>query len=277
MEQIFIQDLEVFGRHGVYAQEKEKGQTFLVQARADLDFSAAAREDALERTVNYGELCYLIRDFFERERYDLLETAAEKLAMAILETYPGVSGLYLEIGKPQAPIEMKFKNVGVRVEKRFHRAALSIGSNMGDKKAHLDFAVETLSNDPAIRNLTVSDYISTSPYGYAEQDDFLNAALTFDTCLTPEQLLDCLHEIEVARNRERIIRWGPRTLDLDIVLYDDWIINRPELTIPHTDMHNRLFVLKPLAQIAPGWVHPWKHKNIKELYEELADDKEHSV
>ena len=82
-------------------------------------------------------------------------------------------------------------------------------------------------------------------------------------------LLDFLHEIEAGRNRERIIRWGPRTLDLDILFYDNLTCNSRTLTIPHVDMHNRLFVLQPLVEIAPWWVHPWKGKSVSELYKEL--------
>lgn len=272
MEQIFVRDLEVYGYHGVFREEKEQGQRFLIQAEAEIDFSLAACKDDLSETVNYGELCLLIGDFFQKERYDLLETAAERLSCRILERFPSIRRLCLEIGKPQAPIDMKFGNVGVRIEKTYHPAAVSLGSNLGDKKGHLNFAVEELKKDPAIKHLAVSQYFQTAPYGYENQEDFLNAAAVFDTYLTPRQLLDRLHQMEAARNRERLIRWGPRTLDLDIIFYDNWMMNSSELTIPHTDMHNRMFVLQPMMEIAPWWVHPWKQKNIKELYEELLHD-----
>lgn len=277
MEQIFIRDLEVYGYHGVYREEKETGQRFLVQLEADLDFLEAADTDDLADTVNYGELCALIGDFFRKERYDLLETAAEQLCRRILTKYRKIRRICLEIGKPQAPIDMKFQNVGVRLEKQYHPVAISLGSNMGERKEHLDFAVRCLADDPSVKNLMVSQYITTSPYGYEEQEEFLNGAAVFETYLTPEQLLSRLHQIESERKRERLIHWGPRTLDLDILLYDDLILNTRDLTIPHMDMHNRLFVLRPMMELAPWWVHPWKHKNIKELYEELIDDKKYSV
>ena len=269
MEQIFVRDLQVFGYHGVYREEKERGQRFIVQAEADLSFLRAQKSDRLEDTVNYGELCLFIRDFFARERYDLLETAAERLSREILETYPAIERLALEISKPGAPIPMEFSGVGVRMERRWHTAALSLGSNMGDKREHLDFAVQRLAESGAVRDLTVSEYLVTAPYGYEEQDEFLNAAAVLKTYLSPEELLDLLHGIEADQGRERIIRWGPRTLDLDIIFYDDLVLQSDRLTIPHMDMHNRLFVLQPLMEIAPGWVHPWKHKNVTELYEDL--------
>lgn len=269
MEQIFIRDLQVYGYHGVYSQEKEQGQHFLVQARADLSFARAAASDELGETVDYGSLCLLIRDFFREKRYDLLETAVNELALEILRTFPAIDGLFLEIGKPQAPIPMEFANVGVRLERRWRPVAISLGSNMGEKSEHLDFAVRCLENADTVRELTVSEYYVTEPYGYEDQEDFLNAAAVFETCLTPEELLDFLHEIEAGRNRERVIRWGPRTLDLDILFYDNLTCNSRTLTIPHVDMHNRLFVLQPLVEIAPWWVHPWKGKNVSELYKEL--------
>lgn len=269
MEQIFIQDLKVYGYFGVFPEEKKNGQEFLVQARADLSFSKAAKNDDLDQTVNYGNLCLLIRDFFESERFDLLESAAAALADKILQTYPLIEKLFLEIGKPKAPIPMEFSNVGVRISRKWHRCALSIGSNMGNKKEHLDFAIDYIKNAPFIRNVKVSDYLVTKPYGYLEQEDFLNGALLIETYLSPEKLLDFLHEIENTKDRQRQIHWGPRTLDLDILLYDDLVMNTENLIIPHADMCNRMFVLEPLCQIAPHLVHPWKHKSIMELYEEI--------
>ena len=127
---------------------------------------------------------------------------------------------------------------------------------MGDSKGHLDKALEALRNDEHIRVLKVADYIVTKPYGGVAQDDFLNGAVEIETLYTPEELLDRLHQIEADHARERIIHWGPRTLDLDILLYEDVVMDTPDLTIPHKDMHNREFVLKPLAQIAPYAKHP---------------------
>ena len=155
MEQIFIRDLQVYGYHGVYSQEKEQGQHFLVQARADLSFARAAASDELGETVDYGSLCLLIRDFFREKRYDLLETAVNELALEILRTFPAIDGLFLEIGKPQAPIPMEFANVGVRLERRWRPVAISLGSNMGEKSEHLDFAVRCLENADTVRELTV--------------------------------------------------------------------------------------------------------------------------
>ena len=115
----------------------------------------------------------------------------------------------------------------------------------------------------------VSSYLVTEPYGGVEQDDFLNGAMEVRTLLTPEELLAELHRIEAEHGRERVLRWGPRTLDLDIIFYDDLVMDSDELTIPHIDMQNRDFVVDPMAEIAPYKRHPIYGKTMKELKGEL--------
>ena len=155
------------------------------------------------------------------------------------------------------------------ITRGWHTAYIALGSNLGDKKAYLDGAVEALRADENMRLGAVSDYLVTAPYGGVEQDDFLNAVLCVRTLLPPHELLDRLHEIEQAAGRERLIHWGPRTLDLDILFYDDEIIADETLHVPHPEIPKRDFVLKPLAQIAPYFVHPVYHRTISELLETL--------
>ena len=118
----------------------------------------------------------------------------------------------------------------------------------------------------------VADYLATEPYGGAAKEEFLNSAMELKTLLTPHELLERLHEIEQEADRKRTVHWGDRTLDLDILLYDDLTMESEDLTIPHTEMHKRAFVLDPLAQIAPYRKHPVLQKTITQLRSELHHD-----
>ena len=117
----------------------------------------------------------------------------------------------------------------------------------------------------------VSSYLVTEPYGGVEQDDFLNACLELRTLLDPQELLDELHRVEQLAHRERLIHWGPRTLDLDILLYDDEVFETDTLIVPHVEMQLRDFVLRPMAEIAPNLRHPVLKKTMTELLRALTD------
>lgn len=132
-----------------------------------------------------------------------------------------------------------------------HKVYLSLGSNMGQKVDYLDKAVEKLENNEFIHNLKSSSYYSTDPVGYLDQDTFVNIAVSIETTLSPYALLKVCHEIEEALNRVRIIRWGPRTVDVDIILYDNLQLDEPLLTIPHPRMKERGFVLIPIQELEP--------------------------
>ncbi len=148
-----------------------------------------------------------------------------------------------------------------------HDVFLSLGSNMGDRLRYIKDAIKALRDTSQI--IAISPVYETSPYGYVKQSYFLNCAVHIKTNSSPSTLLKDIHEIEKFLGRKREIRWGPRTIDIDIIFYDTLILNTPELMIPHPDMQNRLFVLKPLADIAPQIVHPILKKSIKELLDSL--------
>ena len=149
-------------------------------------------------------------------------------------------------------------------------AYLGLGSNLGNREENLNHAVDMLRNTAGIRVTRVSSYLNTAPVGYTEQPDFLNAAVEVETTLTPHELLEQCHRIEKQLKRERIIHWGPRTIDLDILLFGDLILEDASLTIPHPRMAEREFVLKPLDEIAPDAVHPVSRRSIRALYHDLA-------
>ena len=271
MDQIIIENLRVFAHHGVYREENEKGQNFYINAVLETNTRKAGTSDDLNLSTNYGEVCTFINNFLQEHTYKLIETVAEKTAEELLMRFPLVRQVTLEIRKPEAPIPLPFGSVSVKITRGWHKAYLSCGSNMGDRKAHLDGAVEALRNDDKCRVVCVSDWIETAPYGGVEQDNFLNGAIGMETLYTPMMLLEKLHEIEHAHKREREIHWGPRTLDLDILLYDDCVLYTDDLIIPHIDMQNRYFVLKPLAQIAPYERHPLLGQSVGQMYEKFRE------
>lgn len=269
MDHIVIENLEVFARHGVFPEENTLGQKFLFSLNLSVNTRQAGITDALENSVNYGEVCHLVQEYATAHTFRLLEALAENLAEEILRTYDAVSQIDLTIRKPWAPVGLPLEAVGVCISRKRHLAYIALGSNMGNRRAYLDGAVEALRSRKDCRVLQVSDYLVTEPYGGVKQEDFLNGALSLETFLPPEELLEVLHDIEAAADRRREVRWGPRTLDLDILLYDDLVLDLPQLQIPHREMHLRSFVLDPLCQIAPWIRHPLLGETVEELKEKL--------
>ena len=270
MDCIRIDNLEVFAHHGVLEEEKQNGQNFYVNAVLKTDLSKAGATDCLYDSTHYGEVCQQIEKSMTEQTYDLIERAAQKTAEDILLHFPLIQEVTLELRKPHAPIPMNFQSVSVQITRGWHKAYIAFGSNMGDKEAYIREALEALEHHPHFRNLRCSDFYHSIPYGGVEQDDFVNGALEIETLLSPYQLLDYLHTLEQNANRVRIQHWGPRTLDLDILFYDDLILDEADLQIPHKDMANRDFVLKPLVQIAPYKRHPISQKTVELMMMELT-------
>ena len=146
----------------------------------------------------------------------------------------------------------------------FHTAYLALGSNLGDKEANLRRALELLQQR-GVEVVKTSSFICTEPYGVTDQPQFLNGVCVVRTSLEPLELLQTLLEIEQEMGRVRLRHWGERNIDLDLLLYEDVVMDTPELILPHPDMQNRDFVLLPLAEIAPELVHPILQKSIEEL------------
>ena len=146
----------------------------------------------------------------------------------------------------------------------FHTAYVALGSNLGDKEANLRRALGLLI-ERGVEIVKTSTFISTEPYGVTDQPTFLNGVCEVRTSLEPLALLHTLLEIEQEMGRVRLRHWGERNIDLDLLLYEDVVMDTPQLKLPHPDMQNRDFVLLPLAEIAPELVHPTLQKTISEL------------
>lgn len=136
-------------------------------------------------------------------------------------------------------------------------AYIAIGSNLASPLEQVNAALKALDDIPDSHIITVSSFYRTPPLGPQDQPDYLNAAVALETSLAPEALLNHTQRIELQQGRVRKAeRWGPRTLDLDIMLFGNQVINTERLTVPHYDMKNRGFMLWPLFEIAPTWVFP---------------------
>lgn len=269
MDKIKIKDLEVYANHGVFPEEKKLGQKFLVSVDLLTNTRAAGLSGNLKKSIHYGEVCHIIGEYLKENTFDLIESAAEHLAEHLLLSVANLQGVKLEIKKPWAPIGLPLETVSVEITRQWNEACVAIGSNLGDKAAYLQLGIAWLREQVRIKELRQSQFLETKPYGYLEQDDFLNGCLVFKTLYSPEELLDVLLEGERKAERVREIHWGPRTLDMDLIFYENLVLSTERLVLPHPEMQKRLFVLKPLAEIAPYKVHPLSGKRVVELLEEL--------
>lgn len=271
MDSIIIKDLQIYGYHGVMPEENVLGQMFYISLRLETDLQAAGVSDSLELSVSYADVCALVEKIFAERRFKLIEACAEYICAEILFKYKIVQAVEIELKKPSAPIGSHLAYAAVAMKRRRHRAYIGLGSNMGDSASILSQAADKLSNESHTRVLNLSSIIKTKPWGNENQPDFLNSACLLETTLEPQALLLFLQGIENAMGRERKEKWGPRTLDLDILFYDNDIIAAKALTVPHPYISERLFVLEPMNEIAPYFVHPSLNKTIKELLKELRE------
>lgn len=145
---------------------------------------------------------------------------------------------------------------------------IALGSNMGEGRKNLDLAIKMM-NERGVLVEKFSTYIETEPYGYTEQDNFVNAVCIAETKLSPRELLEVLLKIELDMGRVRIIKWGPRIIDLDILFYEDLIIDEEDLKVPHIEIQKRSFVLEPVNEISPDKIHPVFKKTVHQLLLDL--------
>ena len=277
MDRISIKGLEIFANHGVFKEENVLGQKFVINIDMYTSTRAAGIRDDLKLSIDYGAICNLVEKTMKEHTYKLIEAVAEEVAANILLSYPTMSEVEVEVEKPWAPVLMPLQTVSVKIRRKRHIAYLGLGSNMGDRESYLDFAIDELNKDEYTKVTKVSDFIETEPYGGVEQDNFLNGCIEVETLHSPDELLHLINAIEKDAGRERFIHWGPRTLDLDILFYDQEIIDMPDLHIPHIDLHNRDFVLVPMNQIAPYLRHPVLNQTISQLLDSLLNKSENTA
>lgn len=256
MDQIHIRELIVFAHHGLFPEEKTLGQKFIVNATLTLDFNKASTRGDLTASVHYGDLSLFIQRWMNENRYDLLEQVAHYLSLEILHAYPILEKITLEIKKPWAPIALPMDSVSVVVHKQRSRAIISLGTNQGVKEQHLQRALQYIGDHTEIDIRKQSSQVTTKAWGKENQEDFLNMVIQLETTLTPHALLEVLLSIEQQMGRKRIEKWGPRIIDLDIIAFDDLVLQSDTLILPHPYAAERAFVIEPLREICPHFVFP---------------------
>lgn len=281
-DRITLTGLKARGFHGVFDFEKREGQDFVVDVVLHTDHAQAGASDRLEDTVNYADVAQIVADHVMGEPFDLIEALAWAIAGDLLRVADTVE---VTVHKPQAPIDQDFQDVSVTVRRsgagrqqrerlRHERlvgggqAVIGVGANMGNPAETVQSAMDALDLHPHITVLQRSSLYRSAPVGGVEQDDFINAVMTVETTLSAHELLGVCQGVELAHGRTRDVRWGPRTLDLDLIRFTPYeglgrgaglgdagaqlTLTDPVLTLPHPEAGNRAFVLTPWHEIDPS-------------------------
>ena len=250
-DRISLKGVSAKGFHGVLDVEKRDGQTFVVDVEMDVDLTQAGTSDDLVDTVNYAEVATDVVALIEGESLDLIEALADRIAGKVL-TRPLVESVVVTVHKPQAPVGHPFTDVAVTVERvRETPVVIAIGSNLGEPLETVQNAVSALWI--ALDLKAASRVYETAPVGGPAQSAYLNAVVVGTTQMSPQRLLRTMQDIELEHGRVRKERWGPRTLDLDLIQYGDPVfdtdvrLSTDALTLPHPRAHERAFVLVPWA------------------------------
>ncbi|MEM9748121.1 MAG: 2-amino-4-hydroxy-6-hydroxymethyldihydropteridine diphosphokinase [Actinomycetota bacterium] len=248
---------------GALPHEREIEQPLRVDLELAVDLHDAGLTDELGDTVNYGSVADRVVACVEESKDVLLERLVARIADEVLQ-FDRVEGVTVKLTKLRPPLSVDAESTAVTIRRTraelsvpphtAHRAFVALGSNLGDREGYLRQAIESLGNVVA-----ESQVYETAPVGGPDgQGPYLNMVVEVETSLDPYALLRRCQRIEAEAMRQRAVRWGPRTLDVDIVMFDDMTIDSEELTVPHPRFAERRFVLAPLSDIAPercpdGW------------------------
>ena len=252
-DHIYVNGLRLMALVGVLPHERDALQPVQIDVDIEVDLSEAVVTDNLDGTANYGEISNAIAEVVRAWSDTLLERLAARIADRVLHfDHVEVADVMVTKLRPPIPEDLVSSAVRIgrsRVDMRVparHRAIVALGSNLGDRASYLRFGLDRLSNVVA-----QSQVFETDPVGGPDnQGPYLNMVAVVDTDLDPFAMLRRLLQIESEAHRVRVERWGPRTLDLDLLFYDDYTIESEELTVPHPRFAERRFVLEPLSEVA---------------------------
>lgn len=254
-DHILISGLRVVSVIGVLDHERKIPQPLRVDVDIHIDLHDAGLSDDLTETVHYGEVCLQLAATARENADQLLERLAQRMADVVL-SFPRVSAVDLTLTKLRPPIPEDVESSAVRVHRiktsasamRAHSAVIALGTNLGDRVGYLQFAIDRLGENV----IKQSQVYETDPVGGPDgQGAYLNMVAEITTELDPYALLRWLHRIEADAGRSRSVHWGPRTLDLDLLFFDDVVIEGGNLAVPHPRYAERRFVLAPLSEVRP--------------------------
>ena len=285
VDQVAVRGIRGRGTHGVLAQEKRDGQEFSVDVVMHVPTVRAGGSDDLNDAVDYSVVAGKAHAILVGESLDLVEAVAERIAAAVMVDTRLVA-VDVTVHKPQAPVGVPFDDVTVTVRRTRDdvradsapeapvRAVLALGANLGDPYETLHRTVLDLVEVDGITVLESSPVVDSAPVGGPGQGRYLNAVVLVDTTLSPRALLHACQDVETAHGRTREVRWGPRTLDVDVITYGDVHLDAHELGLPHPMAASRRFVLLPWSLVDAaavlqeyGFTRP-----VVELLEDLMDD-----
>ncbi len=263
MDRILIEDLRVVGLIGAMAHEREAPQPLRIDISMGVDLRDAGQSDDLDDTVHYGLVAERVTHLVTDSKYVLLERLAAEIADLVL-AFDRVEEVDVTVTKLRPPVPVSLERTAVRIVRtraesdvprlRSHIALVALGSNLGDREGFLRRAVRELGTVVAM-----SQIFETEPVGGPDQQGpYLNMVVKVETSLDPYAFMRRCQSIEANALRQRSVVWGPRTLDVDLLFFDDAKIDSDELVVPHPRIQDRRFVLTPLSEIAPercpaGW------------------------
>jgi dihydroneopterin aldolase/2-amino-4-hydroxy-6-hydroxymethyldihydropteridine diphosphokinase len=256
MDRILIDDLRVLALIGALPHEREAKQPLRVDLSIGVDLRDAGRTDELDDTVHYGLVAERVVELAEESKHILLERLAADIADTVL-AFDRVEEVDVTVTKLRPPVPTPVQSTAVRMVRtraeaqapplRRHEAVVALGSNLGDREGFLRYAVSELGNVTA-----ASQVYETEPIGGPDaQGAYLNMVVKVETSLDPFAFIRRCQRIEAGALRQRVVHWGPRTLDVDLLFFDDVRIESTELTVPHPRIFERRFVLTPLSEVAP--------------------------
>lgn len=290
VDQVAVRGIRGRGTHGVLAEEKRDGQDFSVDVVMHVPTVRAGRSDDLADAVDYSVVAATAHRILTGPSLDLVEAVAEQIAAAVMVD-PRLLAVDVTVHKPQAPVGVPFDDVTVTVRRTRDdvradtapqeavRAVLALGANLDDPYRTLHQAVLDLVAVDGVTVVETSPVVDSAPVGGPAQERYLNAVVLVDTTLSPRALLHACQDVETAHGRTREVRWGPRTLDVDVVAYAGLHLDAHELGLPHPMASTRRFVLLPWSLVDPGAVlqEYGFSRPVTELLEDLMDDEDDVV